>query len=119
MKRVTFSNLINAYHPYYCTLSRWNEKDSVKEYDNFEDFCFDWGGCDYDYNLLFRYDISPKDGNETGQYTMELFFMLQRKGLFVPVRIRTVTESDEDIIINFLEPRWKYMKQLWEPINKL
>jgi hypothetical protein len=109
-------------HSYYC------DKDgSGEKYSNLEDFLDEWGECDMDYNLLFRWDweeYNPSDyeyeEDETEEEhstkdTLYVFWMHQRKGRYHYCEVK-VTKDEEDQVKEFLKPRWEYMKAIWEPL---
>jgi endo-1,4-beta-D-glucanase Y len=111
-------------HSYYCSdrnyyvdgRQNWGRCD----YDTWADFKSDWFDetqyvIDDGYNHLFRFDIFEKDD---GGYGMYLFFILQRKGIFRPVRILTITEDDLPDIEDFLFFRWEYLKRQWAEFSK-
>jgi len=110
-------------HSYYCSDNNYLSNTVGSKYETGEEFLKDWGDMDIDYNLLFRWDVKVReevykedDDFEMGTYWMELFFMLQRKGHFVPVYIENVYNDDVKSILEFLTPRMNYMKNLWEPL---
>jgi len=80
---------------------------------------------DMDYNLLFRFDWIEQDDdcNETfnGDVNyrngkLKLFWLGQRKGLY-RWSIVEVCRADEPAVIEFLKPRFEYLKSLWEPLK--
>lgn len=115
-------------HSYYCSTARWDQRrDEVAEFDCWEDFKDDWcpKGITYDDDLnhLFRFDFQYKYEDETddntGPMQLLLFFMLQRKGLFVPVTVNNITEADMPEITEFLQKRWEYLKGQWTEFSAL
>ena len=115
-------------HDYYCCDTRWNARngEGFAEFDCWEDFKAEWGLKDktfYDcYNYLFRFDLRQKYEDETddntGPMQLLLFFMLQRKGLFVPVTVNNITEADMPEITEFLQKRWEYLKGQWAEFSE-
>jgi hypothetical protein len=113
--------IFNVEHDYYCSDKRYDDKEGYREYYCFEDFFSDWGESDLDYNLVFRWDIEKdvdNDGNELESFVLKVYYILQRKGLFVPVIVHGIKETDRDRIIDFLKPKYKYLLKLWEPFRK-
>ncbi len=53
------------------------------------------------------------DGNSIPG-TLHLYYLQQRKGIFLSCIIQ-VTRADESKILEFLKPRWDYMKSVWTP----
>lgn len=106
-------------HSYYCSESNYyvngHQNWGRYEFDDWHSFKLDWlfadGSIDDDLNHLFRFDINKNE--ETGKWQLWLFFMMQRKGIFVPVLIRGITEEDMPEIEAFLSARWEYMKKQW------
>lgn len=112
------------------------------DYDTWEDFKEAWGfviegqfSIDFDYNFLFRWDIKEEhnwvyeseedkrnmtanDAGPNGNYSMHLYFMHQRKGNFVPVIIKTITEDDMVEISQMLQDAWEAMQVTWSEMNE-
>jgi hypothetical protein len=123
--------LYEAEHPYYCNLGNYFCGDAEQprlEYKSFEEFLSEWNNkeTDFDYNLLFRWDWR-EENPETGKSsytgddyyrngTLELFWILQRKGIYLFCLV-DVCRADEPAVRAYLEPRWEYMKSLWEGIT--
>jgi len=104
-------------HPYYCSDSNYYSNEASQVYETWKDFYEEFGQADKDYNLCFRWDIKKND--ETDQnYYMEVFYMLQRKGNFIPVMIKKVEESDVPAILKFLQEYWNAVQKLWQPISE-
>jgi hypothetical protein len=117
-------------HSYYCSESnyyvgnRCGENYGRCEYNTWEDFKEDWflndGSIDCDYNLCFRFDIKQNRDIETDEPTegfhLWLFFILQRKGIYRPVLIKSVTNSDMIELEVLLKMQWEYMKNQWQEI---
>lgn len=118
-------------HSYYCSENNYyvgnrsGENYGRSEYDTWNDFKEDWlyedNTIDCDYNLCFRYDIKNKydeDDNElSNEYELWLFFILQRKGIYRPVWIKTIEEKDILELEIFLNHQWEYMKEQWKEIR--
>ncbi len=119
-------HLWEADHAYYCSESNYyapgGDQPSA-HYRAWDEFFTSEGDCDPDYNLLFRWDWYEGGfgGSEfTGDVNyrngqLSLFWMGQRKGLY---RWNTVEvcRADEPAIRAFLEGRFRYLKELWEPL---
>lgn len=107
-------------HSYYCELSNYYKAGVTGYFDTWEDFMHEWLDdgflIDDDYNHLFRFDI--KKDEEEGTFSLELFFMFQRKGAFVPILIRKIKKEDMPQISEFLEKRWQYMKNQWKEFSE-
>lgn len=110
-------NLWEYQHDYYCNLENYNGQTSQK-YENWGAFLSEFKDVDRDYNLLFRWDWKTTDGpgfNRT--HSLELFFIQQRKGAFVPILIENVSIYEQDEVIEFLRPYWEKLKGLWQPFS--
>lgn len=111
-------------HSYYCSDSNYyvdgHSNFGLCEYDTWNDFKDDWllpnNALDDDYNHVFRFDILEKD-EDSGEFELWLFFILQRKGIYRPVWIKNIEEKDMEEIEQFLKDRWNYLKKQWEEIS--
>jgi hypothetical protein len=117
-------------HSYYCSPNNYyvgnfnGENHGRCEYDTWPEFKKEWlseredeSRLDDDYNHVFRFDILEKRDSETdkpiGRYSLWLFFILQRKGIYRPVRVKEITKEDMAEIEQFLKDRWQYLKNQW------
>lgn len=108
-------------HEYYCE----TEVSSKLTYPSWLDFITEWSTeedpVDKDYNHLFRYDLDnavDEDGIDIpDKFELRLFFMLQRKGRYLPVVVENVEEKDMEQITEFLEGYWEYMKGQWSEFS--
>lgn len=115
-------------HSYYCSDSNYYvsgyDNFGLSEFESWEDFKQDWldGGhkLDDDLNHLFRYDIckqEDEEGEPVDGFVLKLYFILQRKGIFMPVHVKNIEEKDMPEIESFLKQRWEYMKSQWAEVN--
>lgn len=105
-------------HPYYCASRNHHSNEGFRDFEIWEDFYEEWKDYDLDLNHVFRFDISKyEEGANKGKYYMQVFFMLQRKGLFLPVEIKLVEDKDVPSIINFLKPHFENIKEMWKPFS--
>jgi hypothetical protein len=120
-------DLRDADHPYYCAESNfYHRRGADQTYESWAEFVED-GGClfdgDRDMNLLFRWDWNVPDQSDFDDdmgwqnESLDLFFMLQRKGIFLPVTIANVTAEDEPAIREWLAECWKTIQAIWEPVS--
>lgn len=124
------THLWDIEHSYYCEDQNWrgNGGDdgipSFYEYDSWKEFYDVWGNADEDMNLIFRWDWKKKQKHDP-KYPEEpyrhydllcIYWMLQRKGDYRITHVK-VKRRDEKKVIEFLKPRWDYMKFLWAPIH--
>jgi hypothetical protein len=113
-------------HAYYCNQGNYFARESVESYfESFADFMEEFGDSDMDYNLLFRWDWEEEDDNGDANFNGDvnyrngkllIFWMGQRKGLY-QYSVVKVCRADEPAVIEFLRPRWEYLRKLWEPID--
>lgn len=117
-------------HSYYCHRANYyvgnlnGENYGRSEYDTWADFKDAWffgeNKIDHDYNHCFRFDIEKKfDENDepTGEFSLYLFMILQRKGIFRPVVIRTITQDDMPEIEEYLKSCWRYLRMQWSEFS--
>lgn len=107
-------------HPYYC-----EEHNFLARPGTYDNVCESWAEfmeCeaatgDLDMNLLFRWDWKPADPAEGyDHHVLMLFFMLQRKGLYISFQIN-VEPRDERFVREWLRPRWEKLTALWDPVS--
>lgn len=104
-------------HSYYCNASNYyvngNNNFGRSDYESWEEFKANWlnkdGTIDDDYNHCFRFDICEEEDG----YGLWLFIILQRKGNFIPVHIKSIKEENMPEIKAFLQSRWEYLKGQW------
>jgi hypothetical protein len=107
-------------HPYYCSDNNYYSNEASQRYDNWQDFFNEWNDADVEYNHVFRFDIIENTNNEEiglGTYYASVFIMLQRKGIFMPCHIESISEMDKDSVIEFLEKHWNEVKKMWKPFS--
>jgi hypothetical protein len=94
-------------HDYYC------DDRELRGYNSWKKFIESDGSCDFNMNLLFRWDWNI---NDDGKNVLSLFWVLQRKGRLLSDEI-IVNKSDEKDIIKWLNKRFDHIFKLWEPIS--
>ena len=105
-------------HDYYCEC--WENK-RTSEYESWKDFKEQEGlDYDFDYNLLFRFDIDFHDDKESkryGTYTLKLHHALQRHGSEQwHAVIYNITEEDIPEIEEHLKKAKEHLLKMWEEI---
>lgn len=111
-------NLKETNHSYYCSEGNYFKRDaSPATFETWRDFAEEWNISkhDDDYNHIFRFDILKKENED--KFELYLFFIKQRKGIFMAVIINQITESDMPKIEQFLRERWEYLKAQWEEFS--
>lgn len=121
-------HLWEADHSYYCAESNFyarGDDQPFARHRRWQDFLAEEGEADLDYNLLFRWDWSEKDGDDEPTYTGDdnyrngrllLFFMGQHKGLYRWAEVE-VCRADEPAVIKYLKPRLAHLMSLWAPLT--
>jgi hypothetical protein len=120
-------------HNYYCSdtnyyVGNYNGENYGRcDYNTWQEFKEAWLNedltIDHDYNHCFRFDIKPLYDSETDEelkdrFSLCLYFMLQRKGIFRPVAIKEITQNDISEIEQYLRDCWEYIKKQWEEFSK-
>jgi len=100
-------------HDYYCSDSNYYHAGELEEFKSWDEFLEHYGTVDLDMNLLFRWDWRTRDEKGTG--VLELFYILQRKGIFRPIEI-LVSPDNEGDIKKWLTIKFNHLFKLWEPI---
>ena len=103
-----------ADHDYYCSTSNFFSNDASEYWDTWPEFYAEYNDADIDMNLVFRWDVIRSDD---GSFSMNVFFIRQRKGIFSPIIINEVTEADVETIVLFLQKHWNKLESIWHPIS--
>ena len=115
--------LAQTEHGYHCSLSNGFTGNDPESFETWEDFCADWADASDHLNLLFRFDINQKvdenDEDIIGDYQLDLFFVLQRKGIFKPVLVEHITEADLPEINEYLASKWDYLSDMWKEFKEV
>lgn len=101
-------------HDYYCSDENYFKGDTKNTYNSWNEFKESNFYLSEDFNLLFRYDICQFYYEDVVHIkTLKLYFVLQRKGFFVPAHVY-IKEKDLPEIEKFLNDRFEYLKKLWQ-----
>lgn len=107
-------------HPYYCEVSNFYSNKANKHYGTVSQFLAEFRDADVDMNLCFRWDIREKYEDEEEKivigFRLDLFLILQRKGIFMPVCIDQITESDLRALEEYLQNHLETMRKNWSPL---
>lgn len=112
------TNPLKTSHPYHCEEQNFRARgdDTIHRFESWASFMEDgWGDSDMDLNLLFRWDWH--EDREWTDYTLQLCFMLQRKGDYRCVEVKT-TDIDAPAVREWLTKRWQHLCRLWAPISE-
>jgi hypothetical protein len=116
---MTLQELANAGHPYYCHDNNYYSNEAAQRYKTFKQFIEEWADADKDYNLLFRWDVTLRDEDKPEKgYSFSAFYILQRKGIFMPITVDKITEEDVPTLMKFISGYWDIMKKIWQPISQ-
>jgi len=111
-------------HPYYCNQGNYYSNDCHDHHKTWASFIAEYGGCDFDMNLVFRFDwhlgseheLPPSEDPYYRDGKLLIFWLGQRKGIYRYSTVE-VCRADEPAVIEFLKPRWEHMIKLWEGIS--
>lgn len=107
-------NELSVDHPYYSSSQNYysNEPDfDAETMTEFLDAAEQW---DVDLNLMYRWDFHKR---ENGTVHAEAFFILQRKGIYKPCKIDSVSEDEAVRFEKFAKKHWEKLKEIWQPIS--
>jgi len=113
MENITLKELA-VDHDYYASDSNYYSNNSG-HYTTFADFYDDFIDADIDMNLIFRWDIKKHDESE--RYYVEIFMILQRKGIYMPHMIDHIREEDVPKFIELVTKHWQKLISIWSPIS--
>lgn len=105
---------LSVKHPYYCSESNYYSKNASVRYDTMTDYLDDFYDADIDMNLMFRWDVHKRDN---GSYYAEIFLLLQRKGIFRPVFIESISEQEVESFCCYARSHWARLNEMWNPIS--
>ncbi|AGN30238.1 hypothetical protein VPFG_00239 [Vibrio phage nt-1] len=107
-------------HPYYCSDSNYYSNDAGCSFETATDFLEEFNDADIDMNLVFRWDVKPHLDAETEEVTdkfyADVFMIHQRKGIFAPYHIESITEDEASSFAEYLRRHKEALTKLWEPL---
>lgn len=117
MPHLTINDLI-VKHDYYAETQSYETGKTYAVYKTWEEFYKEFKDSEMHYNLVVRWDIyeEEKGGAPQGVYNMNLIILAQRKAIYMGIVIKSVQEKNVLEIVAFLEPRLKYLIELWQPL---
>lgn len=104
-------------HDYYASDSNYYSNEAGCHYNTWADFYEEFCNADVDMNLVYRWDVHQRE--ESKRYYMQVVIIAQRKGIYMPVHIDYVDESDVDTIIQFMKPHYEKLKSIWKPLSQI
>lgn len=118
-------------HPYYCSDRNYFAPGDGggDRFPDWEAFCESWGAPPWvedavDMNLVFRWDWHSAerlnedyDSDAYRHDRLELFFIIQRRGHFKPVKIERMDREREPEVRAFLEQHAAKLAELWAPLG--
>lgn len=108
-------------HPYYCNEGNYFQAGQHYTHRTWQSFISAMGESDMDMNWFVRWDWREDEGSYTGDDyyrngTLTLHMVGQRKAWFGSYEV-DVCRADEASVIEFLKPRWDYMRTMWDPFS--
>ena len=107
-------------HSYYCSDNNYYSNEPAQSFLTATDFLDGFEDADIDMNLVFRFDIHQDrggDDNFVDSYSAEVFIIMQRKGIFKPCYIKSITESELDRFVSYLQKHKNHLNEIWEPLT--
>lgn len=101
-------------HPYYCSDSNYYSSKPYMSYETMTEFLDDWEATDEDMNLCFRWGIRKL---ENGIYSAEVFIIHQRKGIFRPIYVGSVSEDEAIRFEVYAKKHYDVLQQMWSPLS--
>lgn len=112
---------LSVEHPYYCASENYYTNDGSLRCETMTEFLDDFEDADIDMNLMFRWDIKQRsdyyENADPNTYYAEVFLMLQRKGIFRPVHIATVSEEEAKRFEEYANKHYQHLQELWQPLS--
>ena len=109
-------------HPYYCNEENHYSNEAGRSFGTMTEFLDEFDQMDVDLNLCFRWDVRRKEDHEgdpiEGSYYAQVFLMLQRKGIFFPCEIGSITESEATRFKKYIAKHWETLQKMWEPLSR-
>jgi hypothetical protein len=106
-------------HPYYASDSNYYSNEASMSYETMADFLDEWEEYDVDMNLVYRWDVYERydeDDEPLGVYSAEVFIILQRKGIYKPISIDRIEETDVPRFRKYLQSHLETIQMMWRPI---
>ena len=111
----TLLEKLSVEHNYHCSESNYYSNEANEEYETMTTFLEEYKDADISMNLIFRWDIFKEDD---GIYRAEVFMIKQRKGIFSPCTIETISEKEAIEFEKIAKKHFNYLLEIWKPITK-
>ena len=112
---VNLENLAEI-HPDESSSANFLNPEFEQRYGTVSDFLKEFAAHDPWLNLCVRWDVE-RDEDGAG-YHLRLAILQQRKGLFMPIWIDRVQETDLPPLLSFLNRHWEYLREIWKPLSE-
>ena len=105
-------------HPYYASESNYYSNEASSDWETMTEFLDEFEDADIDMNHVFRWDVSSREEGENtaGRYSAQVILIGQRKGLYLPHRIKYINDVEAKRFSLYLKKHWDNMVKIWEPI---
>jgi len=111
-------------HPYYMNEGNYFQNGEHHVHDTWASFVAEFGDSDLDYNWFVRWDWLEGEDYGAGEFTGDVYYrngrfklqMIGQRKSYLCSFEAAVCRADEPAIIEFLKPRWNYMRAMWEPL---
>lgn len=115
---LTLELLANQNHPYYASNINWCCAEYHGDWKTFKDFLDEFHDANPHMNFVYRWDIEKNEEEllaeeDLGKYSAHLFMINQRKGIYIPHRIRHMEESDIVPFLNYLNQFRLIIEKFW------
>ena len=117
-------------HPYYCSESNYFSNEAQQTYDSVTDFLDEFEEADEDMNLVFRFDITRRSADtcdnddleeqtkEHGPFFVNIFMILQRKGIYKPISCESYNpETEGERLYKYLARHFARNMENWAPFS--
>ena len=103
-------------HPYYANDGNFYSNDSCQTWQTMAEFLDGYEDADVDMNMVFRWDIRPRDEQKT-RWEAQVIIIGQRKGIYASHSILNVNADELIRFEKYLWKHWENMKMLWCPFS--
>jgi len=110
-----------ADHPYYASETNFYSLEASGRYVTVTDFLNEMEEYDIDMNLVYRWDVREKRDEDDDEpldiYYAEVFMIHQRKGVYHPIMIDSISEHEVDRFVAYLHRHLEVQNKMWEPLT--